>query len=46
MNALLLNVQSMKSLLEDIMRCDDDELEDCIYWTGQKHKKTVLSTEC
>ena len=24
MNALLLNVQSMKTLLEDIMRCDDE----------------------
>jgi len=46
MNALLLNVQSMKSLLEDIMRCRDDELEDCIYWTGQKHKNTVPSAEC
>ena len=45
MNALLLNVQSMKSLLEDIMRCNDNELEDCIYWTGQKYKSAVLSAE-
>ncbi len=46
MNALLLNVQSMKSLLEEIMRCNDNELEDCIIWTGQKHKTTrVLSAE-
>ena len=43
MNTLLLNVQSMKSLLEDIMRCNDNELEDCIYWTGQKHKSIGLS---
>jgi MerR family redox-sensitive transcriptional activator SoxR len=40
MNALLRNVQSMKTLLEDIMRCDDNALEDCIYWTGQKHKNS------
>ncbi len=39
MNALLLNVQSMKTLLEDIMRCDDESLEDCIVWTGQQHKQ-------
>ena len=25
--------------IEDIMRCDDAELEDCIFWTGQRHKK-------
>jgi hypothetical protein len=30
----------MKSLLEDIMRCNDNELEDCIYWTGQKYRTT------
>src|SRR5688500_12395632 len=29
MNALLLNVQSMKSLLEDMMGCDDAALVDC-----------------
>ena len=39
----LLNVQSMKRLLEDIMGCDDAELADCIYWTGQKYKR---SREC
>jgi MerR family transcriptional regulator, redox-sensitive transcriptional activator SoxR len=38
LNALLVNVQSMKTLLEDIMRCRDDELEDCIYLTGQNYK--------
>lgn len=38
-NRLLLNVTSMKMLLEDIMRCDNAELADCIYWTGQKHKQ-------
>ncbi len=42
LNQRLLNVQSMKSLLEDIMECDDDQLADCIYWTGQKYK--VITT--
>jgi MerR family redox-sensitive transcriptional activator SoxR len=41
LNRLLLNVQSMKALLEDIMRCDGDELEDCIYVTGQKHRHST-----
>jgi DNA-binding transcriptional MerR regulator len=41
LNRLLLNVQSMKALLEDIMRCDGDALEDCIYVTGQKHKRSA-----
>jgi hypothetical protein len=27
----------MRNLLEDVMRCDDPELGDCIYRTGQKH---------
>jgi hypothetical protein len=37
MNRLLLNVQSMKSLLEDIMDCDDASLAECILLTGQQH---------
>lgn len=37
MNTLLRNVQSMKNLLEDIMNCNDSELAECIYLTGQKH---------
>src|SRR5690606_38475171 len=37
-NTLLLNVQSMKSLLEDIVECSDDDLEECIFLTGQKHE--------
>jgi MerR family redox-sensitive transcriptional activator SoxR len=45
MNTLLINVQSMKNLLEDMMRCNDNELADCIYWTGQRHKSGVLSAE-
>ncbi len=31
------HVERMRSLLEDVMRCDDPELADCIYRTGQKH---------
>jgi MerR family redox-sensitive transcriptional activator SoxR len=42
MNLVLQNVQSMKNLLEDIMHCDDAELEDCIVWTGQRHKQSRL----
>lgn len=38
LNRLLLNVTSMKMLLDDIMRCDDSQLADCIFSTGQKHK--------
>jgi MerR family redox-sensitive transcriptional activator SoxR len=38
LNALLHNIQSMKHLLEDIMECDDEQLAECIYSTGQKHK--------
>jgi MerR family redox-sensitive transcriptional activator SoxR len=34
---MLSHVQSMRSLLEDVMRCDDPELADCIYQTGRKH---------
>lgn len=45
LNRQLRSVQNMKSLLEDIMRCNDAELADCIYWTGQRHKKVVPSAE-
>ena len=38
LDTLLLHVQSMKTLLEDVMHCDDPELADCIFVTGQKHK--------
>jgi MerR family redox-sensitive transcriptional activator SoxR len=34
---LMRNVLSMKALLEDIRSCADDELEECVYLTGQKH---------
>jgi hypothetical protein len=38
LDRLLNNVQSMKRLLEDIMECDDAQLEECIYLIGQKHQ--------
>ena len=38
LSRVLLNVTSMKLLLEDIMRCDDSQLPDCIFYTGQKHR--------
>lgn len=34
---LLANVQSMKTILDDILHCDGDQLEECIYETGQKY---------
>ena len=37
-NSRLRQVESMKSLLEDVMQCNDPELADCIFVTGQKHK--------
>ena len=37
-NSRLRQVESMKSLLEDVMQCNDPELADCIYVTGQKHR--------
>lgn len=43
LNMLLSHVQQMRSLLEDVMRCDDPELADCIYQAGQKH--VPLATE-
>lgn len=38
LNTLLNNVLSMKRLLEDIRECDDAQLAECIYLTGQKHR--------
>ncbi len=37
MDTLMRNIQSMKSLLEDIMNCDDASLAECIVLTGQRH---------
>lgn len=37
LNTLQSHVEQMRILLEDVMRCDDPELADCIYQTGQKH---------
>jgi MerR family transcriptional regulator, redox-sensitive transcriptional activator SoxR len=37
LDSLLQTVLRMKQLLEDIQTCDDPELAECIYLTGQKH---------
>ena len=31
------HVERMRNLLEDVMRCDDSQLNDCILQTGQRH---------
>jgi MerR family redox-sensitive transcriptional activator SoxR len=38
MNRMLVKIHSMKNLLEDILTCEDEELAECIYLTGQKHR--------
>ena len=43
LNTLLSNVERMRSLLEDVMHCDDPELADCIYETGQRHARLVTA---
>lgn len=37
MDALQRNIARMKSLLQDIMDCDDDSLAECIVLTGQRY---------
>ncbi len=38
LNTTLLHIEKMKRLLEDVMGCDDDELADCLFVIGQKHR--------
>lgn len=40
LNTLMLNAQTMKHLLEDIMNCDGDALEECIVLTGERYQST------
>ncbi len=35
---LLRNVQNMRGLLEEMMQCENPELAECIYLTGQRHQ--------
>jgi len=35
---LLRNVQNMRTLLEEMMQCENPELAECIYLTGQRHQ--------
>ncbi len=44
-DTLLLNIKSMKYLLEDILGCDNEHLAECIYETGQKHRQSVNSAD-
>jgi len=32
-------VQEMRSLLEEMQQCDNPELAECIYLTGQRHQQ-------
>jgi MerR family redox-sensitive transcriptional activator SoxR len=43
LDELASHVARMRSLLEDVMHCDDSELNDCIYQTGQKHALTTTA---
>lgn len=38
---MLINIQSMKHLLEDILNCDNEHLAECMFQTGQKHRQSV-----
>ncbi len=39
-NTLMRQVEQMKTLLEDVMTCDGDELAECITITGQKYTQS------
>lgn len=36
---MLVNIQSMKHLLEDILGCDNEHLAECMFKTAQKHRQ-------
>ena len=40
-NGMLVNIQNMKHLLEDILNCDDEHLAECMFQTGQKHRRSI-----
>jgi len=40
-DSMLVNIQSMKHLLEDILNCDDEHLAECMFHTGQKHRQGI-----
>jgi len=41
MEQMLVNIQSMKHLLEDILGCDNEHLADCMLHTAQRHRQEV-----
>jgi MerR family redox-sensitive transcriptional activator SoxR len=42
---MLINIQTMKHLLEDILTCDDQNLAECMYQTGQRYRQSIESAE-
>ena len=44
-NSMLVNIQSMKHLLEDILNCDNEHLAECMFQTGQKHRQGINPTD-
>ncbi len=42
-DSMLMNIQSMKHLLEDILNCDNEHLAECMFETGQKHRQGINS---
>ena len=44
-DTMLVNIQSMKHLLEDILNCDNEHLAECMFQTGQKHRQSVNSSD-
>ena len=44
-NSMLVNIQSMKHLLEDILDCDNEHFAECMFQTGQKHRQGINSAD-
>ena len=44
-NNMLVNIQSMKQLLEDILNCDDAHLAECMFQTGQRHRQEMIASD-
>lgn len=40
---MLVNIQSMKHLLEEILGCDNEHLAECMFNTAQKHRQNSPS---
>lgn len=42
---MLVNIQSMKHLLEDILNCDNEHLAECMFETGLRHRQDNKSLD-